>query len=329
MPKKLRLLSIPLMIAAVVALGYYLYLNASSLYSSVHLNFYWLGPLGMLVLARFYLNSVINQIALAELGARTSALECFSLTSIASGLQMLLPLNTGALFRAVYLKRRYQLAYTHFLSTQFGIQILGILITCAAAVLTLTFLSDPQDPAILSGIVLTGGCFCMAFVLLFFPRIRRRNHRLWDKIAMVSEGCHALQNNRSLLMKLILISFAKTACDALVYWSGALSLGLDISLLGALALTSVASLAACFRITPGALGTYEALIGLVSQAATLTSVQAISISLATRGMGYAVVLLLFPFCSWWLMSRYGFRWNESESTTVPSLPESEPLSQAA
>lgn len=317
------------MIAAIAALGYYLYVNASSLHSTVNLNFYWLSLLGIFVLTRFSLNSLINQIALAELGARIGALECFSLTSIASGLQMLFPLNTGAVFRAVYLKRRYRLAYSHFLSTQFGIQILGILIACASAVLTLTLVGNPKEPAIFSGIVLTGACFCMASILIFAPRMQRRNHRVWDKIAMVSEGCHALRKNRSLLLKLVLLSIAKTACDALVYWCGALSLGLNVSILGAVALTSVAALAACFRITPGALGTYEALIGLVSQAASLSSVQAISVSLAIRVTGYAIAILLFPLCSWWLMSRYGFRWNESENRADNAIPPVESFSQAA
>jgi uncharacterized membrane protein YbhN (UPF0104 family) len=322
MPKNLQRLSYPLMIVVLAVLGAYLYNNSAFLYSTLKLNPFWLGVLCLLTLGRCFLNSLSNQITLAELGANTKSGESFSLTSIASALQMLFPFNAGAVFRAVYLKRRYQLSYSHFLSTQIGIQILGILISCAAAMTTLLFIADVNNPAILSGILLSLVCFCSALVLILFPRIKRRNHRLWDKLAMVSEGCAAIRQNRSLFLKLILLSIAKTACDALTFWCGSLSVGLEVGIFGALALTSVASLAACFRVTTGALGTYEALIGLVSQAASLSTAQAITVSLVIRTISYLIAFILVPLCSWWLASRYGFRWrecDESQRTRAPSM----------
>jgi uncharacterized membrane protein YbhN (UPF0104 family) len=128
---------------------------------------------------------------------------------------------------------------------------------------------------------------------------------------------------------MVMISMATVFFDGLIFWCAGLAIGLHISLLGAISLTSVAALAACFRITPGALGTYEALIGFVSQAALLTSAQAITVSLVVRGACYLVVAVLFPICTWWLVTYRGLNWNLRESPLLESYSEPETIARAA
>ena len=310
-------------------LGYYLYRNAADLSVTLKLNPLWLCVLCLIMLVRCFLNALINKIALDEVGARLEWWENFSLTTVGSAMQMYLPLNSGAVFRAVYLKRRYKLAYSHFVSTQLGIQIVGVLFTCLAAMIALTLVANLHDSAILGGMGLCLSCFLASLVVLSLPPLKRRNHRIWDKLAMISEGCQIMRSKRPLLLKMVLISIAKITSDALIFWCASLSMGLNVNFLGAIALTTVASLAVCFRITPGALGTYEALIGMVSQAALLSSAQAVAVSLVVRGVTYAVVAVLFPLCTWWLVAYRGLHWNLSESPVPESDPMPKVVSRAA
>jgi uncharacterized membrane protein YbhN (UPF0104 family) len=310
-------------------LGYYLYRNSADLSPTLKLNPLWLFVLCLIMLVRCYLNALINKIALDEVGARLERWESFSLTTVGSAIQMFLPLNGGAVFRAVYLKRRYQLAYSHFLSTQLGIQIVGVFFTCLAAMVALSLVANLHEPEILGGMALCGSCFLASLIVLSLPPLKRRNHRIWDKLAMLSEGCQIMRTKRPLLLKMILISIAKTVSDALIFWCGSLSMGLNVNFLGAIALTSVASLAVCFRVTPGALGTYEALIGMVSQAALLSSAQAVAVSLVVRGVTYAVVAVLFPLCTWWLVAFRGLHWNLRESPLTESSLLPDAVSRAA
>lgn len=328
--KTFRKSSLPVTLAISAVLTYYVVTSENDLRNSLTFHAGGSALLAVMVTTRFLLTAIINQVALAELGAKTSSRESFALASIASTFNMFMPLNSGLLFRAIYLKRRYNLAYSHFASTQIGVQMLWILAACAVSLVALLLVGDLRSPAILTGIAACAACSCTALAALYFPLIKKRGNRLWDKLALVSEGCHTLRLNRPLMLKMLVLAIAKALCDGLIFWSGCLSVGLPANLLGAVALTGFASLAMCLSITPGALGTYEALIGLISQAALLTPVEGVTVSLIVRGMGYAIAIILFPVCCRWLMTHHGWHWSERETSDDPQQTATpRPLSKAA
>lgn len=100
---------------------------------------------GAAFLANIYLMSLFNLLVTRRLGSNMSALESFSLSTVTSAANFLLPLRAGTGFRAMYMKRVFNLSYSNFASTLFVFYVANILIASllgTAAVTTVYFSRD-------------------------------------------------------------------------------------------------------------------------------------------------------------------------------------------
>lgn len=103
---------------AFVLLGIVYFLANRDEFTQLH----WPSPIAVVAVAlafvtNLWLGSLFNNVVVRKLGADISGIESFALSTVASAINFLLPLRAGAGVRAVYLKRVFNLPYSHFAST--------------------------------------------------------------------------------------------------------------------------------------------------------------------------------------------------------------------
>ena len=118
-------------VVAAVALGGSVY---GAYRSGVHWSLLWqIGPLEVagvfaLVALNIGLNAAVNRAVLSGLGAHLSAREAYALSAAGAWLNKIFPLQSGAVGRALYLKRRHGVAYSRFIGVQAAVYTLKFVV---------------------------------------------------------------------------------------------------------------------------------------------------------------------------------------------------------
>ncbi len=317
-----------LAVVALVGLGVYLGVHGAEVRQLLTANpKLLLGVLAVCVL-RLYITGLANRTMFNARGLPIASMECFHLASVTNACNMVLPLQSGAAFRAVYLRRKHSFAYVDFIATMFGTQLMFFTVTSAVALVCIGLFTPPTEShGRTIGMLLAGSCLTVGVVVSLLPRLKPRGVWFFDKLAAVTQGWYELRRDRLVMLKVLAIALALRGCDALCFWFGCRAAGLEIPLLPLVALTSVGATASVVSITPSGLGTFELVVGIVSGAAGLTPVQAVSVSVMCRSVAVLGTAIIAPI-SLWRLSRFTAVKPAERSVAIPNSPRrAEPLAR--
>lgn len=219
----------------------------------------------VLVFATIYVNGLVNYALYHGLGATNMPVgEAIGLATV-NTLANQLPFAGGMVAKAVYMKRRYRISYSQFVSATVAVFVLSIGIEGVMGLVGILYLVTirgyPSSTWLVVGFALMAASTLSLWLPLDFLPMPER----WEKqVTKLKEGWQTLRNNPALLLTLIGTNVAGvlvSAARALVVFR---ALSQDVNLVQSILFASASILTQLVSITPGGLGLKEGIIAIVA-----------------------------------------------------------------
>jgi uncharacterized membrane protein YbhN (UPF0104 family) len=243
---------------------YYLRTNSEKYLNLLHLSPAAVFLLLCLALTSPFLNGAINIIMFRSLGADLSYREGILLAAV-STLANQLPVSGGIITKGVYLKYKFAISYTKYISS------LLALFFCTTAVYGLlgliilfqwTFIKHIPIPLLLwigfGGMASTLLVFLLPVERLYIPNAMLR----WVQQAL--GGWSLISNNPLLILKLLGIQTIMMLLLAIRYWLAFNMLSQNVTISQVLLFSSATILTNLVSFAPGGLGVREAIVGAIA-----------------------------------------------------------------
>lgn len=309
---RLRFIIVSLFTLAIIAgVAYYLYANADRYISLVRVSLTGVLELLTLSLAFQIVNGLLNTTLFQNLGADVSNREGFLVTAAAT-LANQLPLPGGIITRGVYLKHKYSISYSKYLSAQLA------LFVCTLAIDGLVGLGllmmwrfvegAPTSPPLMAAFAAMSACIMVFWLPLGHVRMPAVI-RKWTDQAL--EGWMMFSKNPALLFKLLGLQMCLVILLALRYWLAFHMLSQAATGGQALLFSCASVLTQLISFAPGGLGVREAIVGAVASALGFE----LSVTIAAVELDRLVATLTIVIVGW--ISAVHLGRLISEATTKP------------
>jgi uncharacterized protein (TIRG00374 family) len=300
-----KALSVVLLVFLILCFAYYIHEHISDFESLKFVrgwNLFWLF---VLTLISVFIGSETGRELMKPFNVKIGLFEHFSLIASSGFYNLITPLKGGTLFRAHYLKKKYNFPYTHYISTFLGATFIAILVFSFLGLLSmlLLYLGNGISNSFLVWIFLI--CFfVMFFFCAFSPKIKEGN-KLWkNRVIRVVNSWNFTRRNKKLMSVVIIRTLFMAVLSLIVTKLSYSSFSVEVSWIGCLFLVSVGSVLGSIMITPGNLGVFEAISVFSALALGITPVQTIAAVLLRRVIGAIILFVLGPVSSYVLYRKY-------------------------
>lgn len=249
--------------------------------------------LAIMVFVNLYGTGRSMDTVLHPLGLRLGRFETFGLASITRLSNQIAPGKLGLALRATYLKRKYKLPLTQFVSTLAAVQIVTYFISSALGVVMITILwQRGSNPALLPFFLLLAGVLVVLLILLLFsPHIQERKHKFFNYFIKAINGWHTIRQDRHALLLAGFWVLINIISQVLIIFAAFNSFGAGIGITEAAFITSINIFSVVIGITPAGLGISEGLIVGAASAIGLPVSLALSAALLRRVGMFVVVFI--------------------------------------
>jgi uncharacterized membrane protein YbhN (UPF0104 family) len=286
-----------LALGMLTAIGFYLWwyrgeLTSLVLASPFHLVLCAFSTAGNLAAIGLQTYAMVN-----KLGTRLGIWECLSLSVVSTGVNTLVPGQGGMVGRAVYLKRRHDFDYSRSLATVLVCHVLMVIVCSVFAVVAVAWMAFIAHRPGLDA-MLAAAIFCLVISLFacFLPRISAKGNWLLEGVTTLSDSWYKLRAQPMFLATLTILVGLQVASELLSLWAACAAIGIELGIVEATAIGTFGTLASILKITPGAVGIYEAVVAFVgSVVAIVPAAQIVIASLVTRAVLLVLLLILTPF----------------------------------
>jgi uncharacterized membrane protein YbhN (UPF0104 family) len=266
-PRQPRMKAIwPSVFSLVVLIGLvgYLYLNADELRGLLDLSITALLSVVGLVLVSISVKGLINYLFYRQLGASQIKLNEGLGLAVINTVSNQLPFAGGLIAKGVYLKSKYQVAYTRYVSATVAVYVCYVSSTglVGLGVLAYWFL-EGNDVSLLLALGFAG--MAASICLIWLPvNLRFLPQRWMKRMAQLTDGWQLLKEKPLLLGELVALQIVLTLLAAGRLWITFHALSQDVTLAHCLLFSSASILTRLVSISPGGFGVREAIIASVA-----------------------------------------------------------------
>ncbi len=241
---------------------------------------------------------LVNQLAAAHLGADLRASQWISLALASTFANHFLPMRAGAVLRAAYLSRCWNLSVARFASTMLVVYVIGLLANCVGGLSALAWYYFQQQltcwPLVVLYILVSLGCAAVMFIPAPLTD-RRPVFSCWKIVAEFHDGWQQLRGARWLPLHVAALSTTQMGLTTLRLYLSFAAVGHTLKPAGCLLIATLASMSTFLAITPGGLGVQEAAIVFTSLAIGVTPQTSLLAAVVHRAVLSLVVLAIGPF----------------------------------
>jgi uncharacterized protein (TIRG00374 family) len=293
-------LKIAIVAACIVYIAGFFYTNRKSLSIVIRMNFTTLSILVLLSLSYFLLYSLRFQLILQKCSNRKIAFWRWFKILIMGNFLNLVFSQLGNIYRGVKLKKEHDISYTSYITTFASFAWMDTWMNLVLAIVIILLIKPDLKIGPFSAFFLLV-IICAVIIILpvmasFFLRfIRFKNRWLdWTKSKLSQVLTTTLDNIKdvSFLLKIILLGiviFTLTVSSYYVLFAG---FDMRLTLPVLTVFCTLLSLSIFFVITPGNIGVQEIAFGFISQQLGIGMAQGILVSIVSRIIGTALIILL-------------------------------------
>lgn len=301
MKKKLTKYISPILTVIILILfALYLYRNPTIINVVLNTQPTYLLIIILIFILVFFLEGLFIRVTLKAFEKHISIKESFYLSTLSRIGNYLLPMRAGAIFRATYLKKKYNFDYSKFLSTLYGYYIILFLLYSFVAIITLLLKSLLNDETFFILIIFFSGLFLAMLFLMFvrvpFNKIVKNDKGLVAKIVGFLDrfinSWDVIVKNKELLLQLIFITSQYILLNTIIIYVEFLSLGITINFLNLMLYSCLSGVSLLVSITPGSLGIREAVFLISSQGIGLEEEQILQLAVIDRGVLFILLTIL-------------------------------------
>lgn len=287
---------------------WYFFNNKEQLKEILSINPLYLVPIVFIQYLTMVFNGLFIKQILDVFEKRISLIESFYISTISSIGNYFGPFLGGAGVRAVYLKKKHKLPYSHFMATLSGNYVIVILLNAALGLVALAFLQpNMKDVNTMISILFLLGMlmFSGLFITIGVPKsliVRIKSNskipRVSKIISQMSEGWNEITSNKKLLLELSLLTVINFILSVLLVQVELAAIGLNLGLWNAVFYSVLGTVSLFLSFTPGALGIKEAVLVFASSIIGLTGAEIFALAVIDRGIRFLVL------GTGWLASSY-------------------------
>jgi uncharacterized protein (TIRG00374 family) len=277
----------------------YLYRNPFILTDLISVSPFLIILIMLTYIAVFFIEGLFILVVLKVFNRGILKGESFYIATLSRVGNFLLPMRAGAIFRATYLKKRFNFQYTNFLSTLYGYYIIFFLSSSLLAVLVLV-LKWLLFSEIFISLTLFFIFVILAMTVLIFIRIPslkilKQSKGVFKKVGIFLDnflqGWSLIVKNRILFIELMIIAFANTILNTVIVYIEFISIGKVGHILDIILYTCLSGLSLLLSFTPGSLGIREGVFFLTSNSLGLTEQEIMKIAFLDRGIMFVLLFL--------------------------------------
>ena len=238
-------------------------------------------------------------------GAQIKTFDWICLPYITSYLNYL-PVNAGSGATAVFLKKKYNLPYTKFVSMSGALLLLQMFCFSTSGLLLMAFIrivkGHTNSYAVMVLLFIAAAVIGARFAPVGFVKGESRVSN-WIKSALT--GFEDLRKEKSLLLSLMLNSYLQLALMGLTIYFTFMSLGLLVDYLDGLLLGIFTSVSKYNFLFPGQLGLREIFIGFVTKMVQGSFNDGIIVAVTDRVISGVATIFLGNIFVWMIIRRIG------------------------
>ena len=144
---------------------YYFYNNRADLLVVLQISPKYLLVIFLLYTLTFFINGIFIKIVLKSFKKTLPVFESFYISIISSLGNYFLPMRGGAAIRSVYLKKKFDFPYSHFVSTLYGMYIIVFLVSSFIGLLSLILINIKYSVSSIPLYLFFGGLFVIVLIL--------------------------------------------------------------------------------------------------------------------------------------------------------------------
>jgi len=280
---------------------YYFYNNRTDLLVVLEISPKYLLVIFLLYTLAFFINGIFIKIVLKSFKKTLTIFESFYISIISSLGNYFLPMRGGAAIRSVYLKKKFDFPYSHFVSTLYGNYIIVFLVSSFIGLLSLILIDIKYSVSSISLYLFFGGLFVVMLVLSLvkFPlkKIRKSKNMFADRVIRIIKnilnGWNIIVDDKELLFSLIGLTLINIFITNVLFYVQFRALNIEVNLLNTLLYNALSSVSLLVSITPGSLGIREGIFSITSDILGITNEQIMQLALLDRGVIVIVLVVLF------------------------------------
>ena len=315
MKKLWKYIKILITVAVVGYFVYYFFSNKDDFLLVLSTPLTYILLIGLFYSLIFLLNGIFIKAILKSFKKTISVFESFYVSVMSSLGNYFLPMRGGAVLRSVYLKKKFNFAYSHFISTLYGYYIIVFLVNSFLALLALVFINIRYEIVSIPLYFFFGGLFVFMLILslIKFPvdRIKESGKgfikRLFRAIKNILSGWNRIVGNKQLFLSLIVITILTFVVHILLFWIEFLALRIESSFISIVLYNCLSGVSLLVSLTPGSLGIREGIFVITSDILGITKEQVMQLALLDRGV--MVLILIGVFVILYILERF-FKKNE-------------------
>lgn len=205
-------------------------------------------------------HGLINFLLYRSLGAGVGLLESISLAA-ANSLANLLPFAGGMVAKGIYLKQRFGLSYTRFLSATMALFVIMVASSGAVGLATLAYVHQivgmEIPPLLVAGFL----AMLLSLAILWVPPSLLPSGRWTVQFEQFLNGWHFMRRQPRLLLQLLLLQLGLMLVLAGRYWAAFHLMSQPTTFTDCLLFAAGTTLTQLVTITPDGLGIREAIVG--------------------------------------------------------------------
>ena len=308
MKKWFKYIKVFLTVAVILLFGLYIYRNPEIVISLKDLQPIYIGLIAIISLIIFFLEGLFVKVTLKAFKKVITVKESFYISTISRIGNYLLPMRAGAIFRATYLKNKYNFEYSKFLSTLYGYYIILFLLYAVMGIFSLSVKWIVGGKSYLVLLLFFIALFVAMLILMFlripFEKLSKNSKNLWSKVVIFFDkfmkGWDTIVKNKKLLKQLIIIIVGHITFSTVVVFVEFVALGIEVDILNLILYSALSGVSLLLSLTPGSLGIREAVFLISSSSIGLVREQILQLAIIDRGIMFILLIVMMIFVSLFL-----------------------------
>lgn len=301
MKKLVKYLKVIVTIAVLVYFIWYFYKNQGDFLFVLRTDWRYVTALIFLNSLTFFLNGIFIKVILKRFNKNIGVGESFYVSVISSLGNYFLPMRGGAVIRSVYLKKKFDFSYSHFVSTLYGNYIVVFLVNALLALIALMVIQLTTGIISYPLYIFFGLLFWGMLVLSLFEipvhKIKDTRiifvNKIKKVITEILDGWNIIINDRKLLLSLVLLTFGNFVFMTAIFWIEFLALGIKTTLINVILYNCISGVSLLVSLTPGSLGIREGLFIITSDILGISNSEVLQLALLDRGILVVSLGILF------------------------------------
>lgn len=288
-----------LTVVILLLFGFYLYRNPEIINEILSTNWVYIVLIMGIYLLVFLFEGLFIKTSLSIFEKRIKVKESFFLATVSRIGNYLLPMRAGAVFRATYLKKKYEFPYSNFLSTFYGYYVIFFLTNSIISILILLlkYLFDEKLflPLILFFSLIALLMLILIFVRLPIKKIVEETDGIIEKVFLFIDkfvkGWDLIVKDKKDFFYLILIALGNISLNIIIVSIEFMAIDKIPKILDVILYTAISGVSLLISITPGSLGIREGVFLLTSESLGLTEAEIMRLAFIDRGIMFILLLI--------------------------------------